>query len=131
MPNAPAHPPLTEETARRFANAAAQAPGVAEVIVCGREGNVLAGANASDVGREAALASFVAQRAEALTEDGDLRGMGKAVANSHLEEIVVSGPSGEAVLLSFPCCYAYVPLARGAAPATVTASLRVIARRYF
>lgn len=131
MPDAGLAASFSPETARRFAASAAEAQGVAAVIVCGREGDVLAGSGPVDVRKEGALASFIAQRAEALAEDGDLRGMGKSLANGRLEEITLSGPAGESVLLSFPQCYAFVSLRRGAnGPATV-ASLRVIAQRYF
>lgn len=122
---------LSDDLARRFAASLAQCEGVEAVIVCGREGEALAGSGGPDVRKEAALASFVAQRAEALTEDGDLRGMGKALANSRLEEIVLSGPGGESLLLAFDQCYAFVSLQRGAAPTPVAAALRVVARRYF
>ena len=122
---------FTAEVAGRFAASAAQAEGVAGVTVCAREGSVVTGAGRVDVRREGAMASFVAQRAEALAEDGDLRGMGKAVAMSQLQEIVLSGANGDAVLLSLPECYVFASLHAGANPHSVTASLRVIAGRYF
>ena len=101
------------------------------MVVCGRDGKVIACSGESDGTREAALAGFLASRAEALIEDGDLRGMGKAVAMSQLQEIVLSGANGDAVLLSLPECYVFASLHAGANPHSVTASLRVIAGRYF
>ena len=49
----------------------------------------------ADPGKEAALTRFLVQRAEAMTADGDLRGMGRTVAASHLEQITLSDPSGD------------------------------------
>ncbi|MGH2632456.1 MAG: hypothetical protein ACRDG3_03510, partial [Tepidiformaceae bacterium] len=64
----------------RAARALKETPGVTGVVICNGEGEVLStldgGANAA---REGALATFAARRAEALTMDGDLRGMGKVV----------------------------------------------------
>lgn len=131
MADASATATISEETARRFAAAAGETPGVASVIVCGRAGEVLAGSGPLDVRKEAALASFIVQRAEALAQDGDLRGMGRSLATGQLQEITLSGPAGDSVLLAFPNCFAVVSMGPAVSgPAAVT-SLRNIARRYF
>ena len=122
---------ISEETARRFAIAAGETQGVASLIVCGRDGEVLAGSGPVDVRKEAALASFIVQRAEALAQDGDLRGMGRSLAHGRLEEITLSGPAGDSVLLSFPHCFALVSMRPGVSGPAAVASLRNIARRYF
>ncbi len=123
-------PAFTGELAQRLVSAIALAPGVGSATVCGREGEVAATSGEADARKEAALTRFLAQRAEAMTEDGDLRGMGRMVANSHLEQITLSGPTGDSLLVSMPECFALVSLQRGASATTVASSIRAIARRY-
>ena len=69
--------PISREIAGRLASTAAGIDGVRAATVCSAEGAVLGNAGTDDPAREAALASFVALRAEALPVDGDLRGMGR------------------------------------------------------
>ncbi len=123
-------PAFTDSLARRLVNAIALAPGVRSATVCGREGEVAAGSGEADAHKEAALTRFLAHRAEAMTEDGDLRGMGRTVATSHLEQITLSGPTGDSLLMALPGCFAMVSLQRGASATTVASSLRAIAQRY-
>ena len=129
MPDHPA-PAFTDALARRLVSAIALAPGVSEAMVCGREGESAVSSGDKDPRKTAALTRFLAQRAEAMTEDGDLRGMGRTVATSQLEQITLSGPAGDSLLIAMPACFALVSLHRGAAASTVASSLRAIARRY-
>ena len=126
----PASPALTDAFARRLSNAIALAQGVREVTICGREGDVAVSSGSADSRKEAALTRFLAQRAEAMTADGDLRGMGRTVASSTLEQITLSNADGDSLLMALPECFALVALKRGAAPSIVAASIRAIARRY-
>ena len=67
----------------RLASALATVTGVERALVATLEGELVAAEPAVDgteAGREAALATFVAKRAEALSTDGDLRGMGRLLA---------------------------------------------------
>jgi hypothetical protein len=121
---------LTQETAQLLAAAAAETGGVSAVAVCSREGDVLAGSGAGDLRKEAALASYIVQRVESLAQDGDLRGMGRSVASGVLEEIILSGRTGDGVLLSFPDCHVLVSLRPGVSGPPTVASLRNISRRY-
>ena len=121
---------FTDTVARRLVSAIALSPGVGSVMVCGREGEVAAASGDADARKEGALTRFLAHRAEAMTEDGDLRGMGRTVATSHLEQITLSGPAGDSLLVAMPGCFALVALQRGASATTVASSIRVIARRY-
>ena len=125
-----APPAFTDALARRLVSAIVLAPGVSEAMVCGREGEVAVSSGGADPGKEAALTRFLVQRAEAMTADGDLRGMGRTVAASHLEQITLSDPSGDSLLLAMPECFALVSLRRGATANSVASSIRVIARRY-
>ena len=127
MPN---HPVLTGEIARRLASAIALAPGVSEATICGRKGEVAVSSGVADSREEAALTRFLAQRAEAMTADGDLRGMGRTVAASHLEQITLSGAEGDSLVVALAECLALVSLQRGASPAAVASTIRLIARRY-
>lgn len=129
MPEQPA-PAFTDALARRLVSAIALASGVGEAMVCGREGEAAVSSGDGDPRKAAALTRFLAQRAEAMTHDGDLRGMGRTVATSQLGEITLSGPAGDSLLIAMPECFALVSLQRGASASTVTSSLRAIARRY-
>ena len=65
-----------------------------------------------------------------MTVDGDLRGIGRTVATSQLEQITLSGAGGDSLVVAVPGCFVLVALHRGALPATVAASIRAVARRY-
>ena len=116
--------------AERMVSAIGLAPGVGNVTVCGREGEVAVSSGDADSRKEAALTRFLAQRAEAMTEDGDQRGMGRTVATSRLEQISLSGVAEDSLIVAMPDCYALVSLTRGASPTNVASAIRAIARRY-
>lgn len=110
---------LPRELASRIAATAAGIDGVRSALVCSAEGAVLGAAGIEDAPREAALASFVALRAEALPVDGDLRGMGKQLAGSRFGHLSIAGPAGEAALYSLAKgAYLSVRIAPGKAAAT-------------
>ena len=80
--------------------------------------------------RMAALATFVARRAEALSLDGDLRGMGKVLAESSIQHLAIQGDGGDCAVLVAAGCYVTLILQRAhPAEATVNAA-RVLLRRY-
>jgi predicted regulator of Ras-like GTPase activity (Roadblock/LC7/MglB family) len=115
--------------AARIAQSAAAIGGVRSAVVCGPEGNLIAAAGSSDPARDAALASFMAMRAEALPVDGDLRGMGKQLAGSHFSHLTISGDRGDAVLFGMGGNYLYVTIAPGRASLAL-GSLSTLARRF-
>ncbi|MEO6398120.1 MAG: hypothetical protein ABIP13_06595 [Tepidiformaceae bacterium] len=121
---------LSTAVAQRMVSAITLAPGVGDVTICGREGEVAVSSGKADSRKEAALTRFLAQRAEAMTEDGDRRGMGRTVATSRLEQISLSGPGGDSVIIAGPDYYALVSLTRGASSTNVASAIRAIARRY-
>jgi len=110
--------PIPQELAARAANAAAAVEGVSSAVICSSEGAVLGAAGAADPAREAALASFVALRAEALPVDGDLRGMGKQLAGSRFEHMTITGAGGECMIYRLADeSYLSVRIAPGRGPA--------------
>ena len=115
--------------AARIAQSAASLDGVRSAVVCGAEGNVLAAAGCEEPARHAALASFVAMRAEALPVDGDLRGMGKQLAGSRFAHLAISGERADALLLGVGDAYLYVTTAPGRGPLAL-GPLTNLARRY-
>ncbi len=121
--------PLSREYAQRIAHAIANVEGVRTVTVCSPEGQPLATANERDPARAAALASFVALRAEALPTDGDLRGMGRQLAGSHFLQAAISGGSTEAALLPLKGAYLFITYTPGRATA-VSAAIQPIVRRF-
>lgn len=58
--------PIPRDLASRLANAASGIDGVRSAVVCSAEGAVLGSAGAPEPAKDAALASFIALRAEAL-----------------------------------------------------------------
>lgn len=115
--------------AARIAQAAAALEGVRSAVVCGSEGNVLAAAGCDEPQRQAALAAFVAMRAESLPVDGDLRGMGKQLAGSHFSHLAISGERGDAVLVGLSDAYLYVTTPPGRGSLAIT-PLSNLARRF-
>lgn len=120
---------IPREFAGRIAAAAAGVNGVRSALVCSADGAMLGAAGVTEPAREAALASFVAIRAEALPVDGDLRGMGKQLAGSKFTHLSISAPAGETLLYNLgAAAYLAVRVAPGRAPA-VSGPLAAIVRR--
>jgi hypothetical protein len=117
------------ELAGRIATTAAALDGVRSALVCSGEGAVLGAAGVADPAREAALASFVALRAEALPVNGDLRGMGKQLAGSRFSHLAISGTNGDSSVYNLARgAYLSVRIAPGRS-ATTTAPLAALIRR--
>lgn len=89
---------LPRELAARVATMANGIEGVRSAMVCSAEGAVLGSAGVAQPAREAALASFIALRAEALPVDGDLRGMGRQLAGSRFTHMSIAGPGGDSLV---------------------------------
>ena len=120
---------MPKDLAARIAAAAAGIDGVRSALVCSGEGAVLGSAGVSEPSKEAALASFVAVRAEALPVDGDLRGMGRQLAGSRFSHMSISGARGETMLFNLADgAYLSVRIAPGRS-ATTAAPLAGIVRR--
>ena len=120
---------MSRELASRIASAVRNLEGVRSVTICGPEGQPLAAVNEPDPARAAALASFLALRAEALPTDGDLRGMGKKLAGSRFLHAAITGGPIEAALLPLQgavLCITHAP-GRGQA---IAAGLQPIVRRF-
>jgi hypothetical protein len=115
--------------AARIAQSAIGLEGVRSAVVCGQDGSVLAAAGCDEPAREAALASFVAMRAEALPVDGDLRGMGKQLAGSRFSHLAISGPRNDGLLLGLGTAYLYVTTPPGRGQLAL-GPLSNLARRY-
>ena len=116
----------------RAARALKETPGVTGVAICSNEGELLSTGDAahSNAAREAALATFACRRGEALTMDGDLRGMGKLVAGSGLRHIVWSGARGDAVCIPWSGHVVFAACRPGAGGDALLASAALIVRRY-
>lgn len=121
--------PISREVAARLASTAAGIDGVRAATVCSAEGAVLGSSGADDPAREAALASFVALRAESLPVDGDLRGMGKQLAGSLFSHLAIAGDRGDTLLFNLSRgAYLSVQVAPGRTPAA-TPQLSSLVRR--
>lgn len=116
----------------RLAAALATVTGVERALVTTLEGELVAAepAGSAEAAREAALATFVAKRAEALSTDGDLRGMGRVLAASQLERVTISSNAGESLLYAPGSCYVLVSLRRGMPVAVSAPALEQVLRRY-
>lgn len=117
----------------RLAGAIATVMGVERALIATLEGDLVAAepaGSAAEAGREAALATFVAKRAEALSTDGDLRGMGRVLATSRLERVTISSGAGETLLYAPGSCYVLVSLRRGSPVAVSAPAIEQVLRRY-
>lgn len=91
---------LDADSAERIAGFLGHQDGVSAVTVATPDGTLLASAGAADSEGEASLAAFICQGAAEITSTDDLRGMGKLVSESAFEQLTVSGPRGEGLVLS-------------------------------
>ena len=110
-----------------------ETPGVTGAIVCTRDGEILGitGDTTGDQGaRDAALATFMVRRAEALTMDGDLRGLGRLVTGSTLRHIVLSGRRESGLCIASGDHLVLVSCRNGIAGASLLEQINVIIRRY-
>ena len=121
---------VSKEVARRLGFALAKIDGVRGVLVSSRDGAVLDASGQVDPPRDAALTSFVGSRAESLSIDSDLRGMGRMLAGSRLESITLSGPLGESIVLPAGNAFVFVPLMPGKPAGSVGPIAASTARRY-
>ena len=121
---------MTAEFATRIANAVAAMPGIEGAVVANKAGDVLGAAAMDSAERDASLATFLTQRAVALSGDGDLRGMGRLVAGSNFQQISASWPGGEALVMSFANSNMFVSLRRGVTAESAGPALRTVLRRY-
>ena len=90
---------MTREMGQRMAADASTIQGVARAVVCARDGDVLGATGDPEPQRAAALGSFLSGRGEAMTLGGDLRGLGRVVADSHLREVRVTGANGDVIVV--------------------------------
>lgn len=116
---------LDRALASRLASAVTAIEGVRSALVCDASGTALAASGSTEPARDAALASFVALRAEALPVDGDLRGMGRQLAGSRLDHVLVSGQGMDSLICSIDG-RAYIALA--SSPGRATTILPAIAQ---
>ncbi len=120
---------MDRTVASRLAGALAGIDGVRSALVCDLDGTALGAAGCAEPARDAALASVVALRAEALPVDGDLRGMGRQLAGSRFGHVSVSGSGSEGLVYRLEHACLYLALATGRTT-TVLAALAPILRRF-
>ncbi len=125
----PQAPTMDKGLAHRLASATASIDGVRGAVVASLDGEALGSAGNADAARHAALASFVAFRAEALPVDGDLRGMGRQLAGSRFDHVAIAGATGDSLILGLGHAYLYLALASGRA-ATILPALSPVLRRF-
>lgn len=120
---------MAREVADRIAAYLSQQDGVRSATVSGPQGSLLASAGAQEPEREAALAAFICERAEEIPMEGDLRGMGKLVAESEFQQLAIAGPKGEGLVIRLQGAAVLVTGSAGqlAAAASATAA---VANRY-
>ena len=116
--------------AGRLALTLADLPGVNGALICSRQGEPLGEAAIADPARGAALATFIACRAEALPLEDDQRGMGRLLTGSELDCVAISGDHGDAIVLATSACYVLLTLGRSAPAEPVVTAARQFLRRY-
>ncbi|MBE0608759.1 MAG: hypothetical protein IH609_05220 [Dehalococcoidia bacterium] len=122
---------LDRAVASRLASAVAAIEGVRSALVCDAAGSALAASGSTEPARDAALASFVALRAEALPVNGDLRGMGRQLAGSRLDHVLISGPGAVDRLICSVEGQTYIALTSSPGRATtILPAIAQVLRRY-
>lgn len=121
---------IDRSLAGTLATALAQLPGVQGALVSSLAGEALGAAGVTDPRRGAALATFIASRAEALSSEDDMRGMGRMLAGSRLDHIVIATASAETLIIAAGPCYVLITLGRGAVAASVATAASLLLRRY-
>lgn len=91
--------PMETDSAERIVGFIAHQDGVSSATVATLEGTALASSGTPEAGREAALGAFICERAEELSGDGDLRGMGKVVSESAFRELAIHGGENEGLVI--------------------------------
>jgi predicted regulator of Ras-like GTPase activity (Roadblock/LC7/MglB family) len=118
------------ELAGRLALTLASLPGVEGALISSLEGELLAESAIGDASRSAALATFLACRAEALPLEDDQRGMGRLLTGSQFDCVAISGERGDAVVLAPGACFVLLALGRGAPAEPAVTAARQFLRRY-
>ncbi len=105
-------------------------PGVLRAVIASDDGELVAAEGTSGARRDGALASFIASRATDLSaQDGDLRGFGRRLAGSRLQEVVLGGRDGETVILPAGAGWMFIAFAAGGQRPTTIDQARVALRR--
>jgi len=120
---------LDTATAERLATTVAALAGVDHALVCATDGEAVGACGTDDPQREAALATFIAARAEALVSDGDLRGIGRLLVGSKLERAILGGGPVECVVVAGHTALAFLTLAPGASAGAVANAVQPLFRR--
>lgn len=122
---------LDRAVASRLASAVAAIEGVRSALVCDASGSALGASGSPEPARDAALASFVALRAEALPVDGDLRGMGRQLAGSRLDHVLISGSGSFDRLICSVDGHTYIALTSSPGrSAAILPAIAQVLRRY-
>lgn len=121
---------IGRDLAGRLALTLADLPGVQGALIASLEGEMLGESQIADPDRCAALATFLACRAEALPLEDDQRGMGRLLTGSQLDRCTITGDHGDSVVLAPGPCYVLLILARGTPVEPVVTAARQFLRRY-
>ncbi|MEO9255107.1 MAG: hypothetical protein ABI305_06180 [Tepidiformaceae bacterium] len=121
---------VDRDLAGRLALTLADLPGVQGALICSLEGELLGESAIADATRCAALATFLACRAEALPLEDDQRGMGRLLTGSQLDCCTISSDRGDSVVLASGPCYVFLTLGRGTPVEPVVTAARQFLRRY-
>jgi hypothetical protein len=117
--------------ALRLAAVTASLAGVNHVTIANADGVCLASAPAGDARDAAALTMFLLGQAGALTEeDGDLRGMGRQLTGSRLQEVLLTGPAGDTAAYPWGTGGLLVEFRAGVLSAVTRPSIHAALRRY-
>ncbi len=120
---------LDSATADRLAATLVALPGVGQALVCATDGEAVGSCGTENPQRDAALATFIGARAEALVSDGDLRGIGRLLVGSRLERAIFGGGPTECVVVSGNGALALLTLAPGASASAVANATQLLFRR--
>lgn len=118
-------------SAGHLAEVLAGTPGITAILLANPMGEPAAGAVVGDGTKEAALATFVNNRAlEVAVDEGDFRGIGRQISNSRLAYVYFSGREGDHAVIPFNGGSVFASFARGPVAAQALAQIRETLQRF-
>lgn len=121
---------ITAEVAGRLATALGDLPGTRTVVICGDDGSLLASMGHAPAAQAVALVRFLSARATALTTNGDLRGLGRVIGESHFQGLMFAGQGEEGTLMSCPGGHVFTTFERGTSAESAGPRLLATVQRY-
>ncbi|MEX0781998.1 MAG: hypothetical protein WD557_05060 [Dehalococcoidia bacterium] len=126
--NGNGHQALDADAAERVVGFLANQDAIAGATLAAPGGALLASRGSPATRAAAPRAAFICERAAEVVSADDLRGMGKLVSESQFERLAISGPKGEALVMSLDRACLILSVRPGGLATAVQSASPVISR---